>query len=99
MAEQRSDDDQRLTAGGGDRGERMPKIVDADIVETGGVPDPSPWLLDIDQMGSFPPTSDDIWIAINAGQGGQDLKGRGVLRWISFLPLLESGSGKHASSN
>ncbi len=50
MPEHLANDIEAVAAGYGDRGEAVPKVMNADIVESGRRPDALPGLLDADEM-------------------------------------------------
>ena len=91
MAEQRTDDRQRLAAAGGDAGERMPQIMDAHIIKAGCLSDAPPWLLRVDQPGTLTLSAYDKRIALKPGQVRQDLQRRGI-EIDDLRPGLASGN-------
>src|SRR5260370_26140202 len=74
MPEHLANDIEAVAAGYGDRGEAVPKVMNADIVESGRRPDALPGLLNADEMSFAALSGQNVWGAVLSRQLGQRAK-------------------------
>jgi hypothetical protein len=79
-----------VAARDGDRGEAVPKVMNADIVESGRPPDALPGLLDADEMSVAALGGQNVRAAFLSRQLGQRAK-RGCPKRHGFCPGLAVG--------
>jgi len=86
-----ADEVEAVAAGYGDRGEAVPKVMNADIVEPGRPADALPGLLDADEMSVAALGGQNVWAAFLVRELGQRAK-RGSPSGTVLATVLLSGS-------
>ena len=91
-----ADEVEAAAAGYGDRGEAVPKVMNAGIVEPGRRPNALPGLLNADEMSFAALSGQNVWGAVLSRQLGQGVK-PGRPERHGLAPVLLSGIFKAAA--
>jgi len=84
VAKQLPDHEQRAAGRRRRTGEGMPQIVQAHVIDAGHRTDAPPGLLEVHQVIAVETADDDLGIALDPGEGGEDFD-RGIVERERFL--------------